>query len=59
MTRQPLQFVITTYRRLPGARLSLLGSWGNVPYDSEEAARAAAHTHAAGQPLGIVMENRR
>lgn len=59
MKAQALQFVISTHRRLPGARLSLLGHWGNEPHPSVEAAREAARKHAAGRPLGIVTENYR
>ena len=59
MKDQALQFVIVTHRRLDGARLSLLGSWGNEPHPSVEAAREAARAHAAGRPLAIVTENRR
>lgn len=35
-------FVITTSRRLPGARLSLAGQWGNVPFPDADAAEAEA-----------------
>ena len=59
MKDQPLQFVITTHRRLEGARLSLWGSWGNIPHPSVEAARQAAREHAAGRPFGIVTEAHR
>lgn len=59
MKAQPLQFIITTHRRLDGARLSLLGHWVNEPHPSEDAAREAARTHAAGRSLGIVTENYR
>ncbi len=53
MKAQPLLFVITTHRRLEGARLSLLGQWGNMPHPSVDAAREAARAHAAGQPMAI------
>jgi hypothetical protein len=56
---QPLQFVITTHRRLAGARLSLRGSWGNQPHSSVETARQAARDHAAGQPMAITTEAHR
>lgn len=36
------EFVITTFDHLPGARLSLCGKWGNVPFDSADAAEAEA-----------------
>ena len=45
--------------RLEGARLSLWGSWGNIPHPSVEAARQAAREHAAGRPFGIVTEAHR
>jgi hypothetical protein len=53
MMRPALQFIITTHRHLDGARLSLLGHWGNEPHPSVEAARDAARAHAAGRPMAI------
>lgn len=37
-----LLFVITTGRRTPGARLSLVGQWGNLPFADAAAAEAEA-----------------
>lgn len=35
-------FIISTNRRLPGARLALSGNWGGIPFPSVEAAEAEA-----------------
>lgn len=35
-------FVVTTGSRCPGARLSLVGQWGNRPFSSAAAAEAEA-----------------
>lgn len=35
-------FTITTSPRLPGARLSLAGEWGNMPFADASAAEAEA-----------------
>lgn len=42
-----MTFIITTNRRMDGARLSLPGSWGNQPHPSIEAAEAAARALGA------------
>lgn len=39
MTRE---FIVSTSPHLAGARLSLVGQWGNIPFDSIEAAEAEA-----------------
>jgi hypothetical protein len=35
-------FILTTSPRIPGARLSLAGQWGNRPFATIEAAEAEA-----------------
>lgn len=35
-------FIITTGGRIPGARLSLAGQWGNKPFSTAEDAEAEA-----------------
>lgn len=40
-------FIITT-GRTPGARLSLCGQWGNVPFVTAEAAEVEARRLGAG-----------
>ena len=35
-------FTITTSRTLPGARLSLAGQWGNMPFADVETAESEA-----------------
>lgn len=45
-----IRYVITTHAHLPGARLSRLGSWGNLPHDSVEAAEQAAERDAGTTP---------
>lgn len=42
MKRPAPTFIITRSRSLDGARLSLAGEWGNLPFPSREAAEAEA-----------------
>ncbi len=51
-------FVITTSRRLPGARLSLPGHWGNKPFASPEDAEAEAR-RIGGAGAAITRERAR
>jgi hypothetical protein len=52
-SRSPLRFVITSHAHLPGARLSLLGSWANLPFATDEGAERAAVAHANGRAYSI------
>lgn len=54
---KPIGYVISTHRRLPGARLSRLGRWGNMPFPDIPAAREAARLDAGGQPFAIERES--
>ena len=42
-----MKMIITTGKRMPGARLSYPGNWGNMPYPSVEAAEQAARAMGA------------
>lgn len=44
-----IDFIVTTFDHLPGARLSCCGKWGNVPFDSVEAAEAEARRIAGSR----------
>lgn len=46
-------YIITTHRGREGATLSLSGNWGNLPFEDEGRARAAAVIDAAGRPFTI------
>ena len=51
-----MDFMITTHVHLSGARLSLLGHWGNIPFDSVELAELEAKRIAG--PLGCKIEKK-
>lgn len=48
-----IEYVLTSHGHLEGVRLSRLGSWGNIPYDDDVSARAAADVDARGQKFTI------
>lgn len=53
------RYIITTRKDITGgtrAWLSLPGSWGNIPFDSEEDAAAYARRDAGGKPVEIERE---
>ena len=48
-----IRYIITSHLHLPGVRLSKCGHWGNIPYDTEEEARAQAKADAKSAPHSI------
>ena len=48
-------FTISTSPRIPGARLSLAGQWGNLPYP--DAAAAEAEARRIGGSAAIVRRS--
>ncbi len=55
-TSEPLpDFVVTISRRLPGARLSRPGHWGNRPFASVEDAETEAR-RIGGDSIVIIRE---
>ena len=50
---EPLAFTITSHAHLPGARLSLAFSFGNLPFDSAEAAETEARRIASNRRFTI------
>jgi hypothetical protein len=46
----PATYIIRRNSRQGGVTLSLLGSWGNLPYPCPDRARDAAVKDAAGAP---------
>lgn len=52
------EFIISTSRRLSGARLSLAGQWGNQPFDNPEMAEAEAR-RLGGSDIIIKWERSR
>lgn len=51
-----IRYLVTTHGHLPGARLSRLGDWGNVPHASIEEAEEAARQDARGAPFRIARK---
>lgn len=58
-----MRFTITTHPGIDGARLSLAGQWGNIPYPTIADAESAAQAEARGRSHTIehhaVRANRR
>jgi len=52
-----MRYLVTTHEHLPGARLSKLGHWGNVPHPDVEAAEGAARLDANGAAVRIARED--
>lgn len=52
-----IEFVVSSHALLEGVRLSRLGSYGNVPFASEEEARAQAKLEARGAPHVVRVEH--
>jgi hypothetical protein len=50
-----MRFIITTHAGLDGARLSLSGQWGNLPFASIAAAEARAREVARGKPYTVEL----
>ena len=53
---KPAAFIVTTSPRLPGARLSLRGEWGNRPFSCAVTAEAEARRLGGD---GAVIERER
>lgn len=53
MRNEPLRYLITTHRHLPGVRLSKLGHWVNEPFPDDSQAEAFAVLDAVGHSFTI------
>lgn len=58
MRAEPLRYMITTHRHLPGVRLSKSGHWLNEPFPNDAQAEAFAVLDAARDRRPFTIERK-